>query len=254
MSMKPCLDAVVRYQRRKEDEHVTRVATPGTHRNIKYDEELNQFLGIISPWLADVFMTEYKFAIEVAKATYTMEDDDLYVTLWRDGRKHRVDTVNWTWLTDLPTVKFNSALEKPESWWRQLRHGDTVMALSEDDVAMPTSGTVDESAETELLPTQVAEMVETDDEVHTTPGEACSTSAKKAKKGVKVFAERVSHGRPRKDRAVDAAQISQARKEYNKGVKLRNVVRGDDLVDVEEFINTCQHLWQHYLLSLIFSR
>ncbi|GMF44434.1 unnamed protein product [Phytophthora fragariaefolia] len=95
MFKKQCVDAVIRYQRRKEDDYVTRVATPGTHRNITYDEELNQFLGMTSPWLADVFMTEYKFAKQVdAKATYTIEDDELYVTLWRDGRMNRVDKFN----------------------------------------------------------------------------------------------------------------------------------------------------------------
>ncbi|GMF44004.1 unnamed protein product [Phytophthora fragariaefolia] len=114
-------------------------------------------------------------------------------------------------LTDLPTEKFNSALENLESWWRKLRQGDTAMSLSEGDVAIPASGTVDESAETELLPTQVVEMEENNDEVHTTPGEVSPTSAKKAKKGIKAFTKRVRYGQPRKARAVAAAQISQAR-------------------------------------------
>ncbi|GMG18389.1 unnamed protein product [Phytophthora fragariaefolia] len=109
MSMKQCLDAVIRYQRRKEDWYVTRVVTPRTQLNIKYDEELNQFLGMTSPWVADVFTAEYKFAKEVdAKATYTMEGDDLYVTLWRDGRMHRVDKFNW-----MCTCEFSSTMRLP---------------------------------------------------------------------------------------------------------------------------------------------
>ncbi|KAJ8535089.1 hypothetical protein ON010_g13649 [Phytophthora cinnamomi] len=272
MSMKQCLDAIIRYQRRNEDEYVTRLATPGTQRNIKY-EELNQFLGMTSLWLADVFMTEYKFGKEVdAKATYTMEDDDLWLRVGvldeelpaleiplristgsdevkrkkqmteQDKYKSVQEVFNriTVELTDLPEEKFNSALENLESWWSKLHQGDTAMASSEGDVAMPASGTVGDSAESELPPTQVAEREEKDDQVHTTPGETSPTSTKKAKKSIKAFTERIRHGRPRKDRAAAAAQIRQARNEYNKGVKLRNAVRGDDVVDVEEFVKTRQ--------------
>lgn len=44
MSMRQCLDAVIRYQRRKENKYVTRVITPGTQRHINYDEEGASFL------------------------------------------------------------------------------------------------------------------------------------------------------------------------------------------------------------------
>ncbi|KAG2786077.1 hypothetical protein Pcac1_g4096 [Phytophthora cactorum] len=59
MNMKKCLDSVIRYQRRKEDEYVTRAIMPCTQRNIIYGEEMNQFLGMTSEWLADVFLKEF---------------------------------------------------------------------------------------------------------------------------------------------------------------------------------------------------
>ncbi|GMF44435.1 unnamed protein product [Phytophthora fragariaefolia] len=101
-------------------------------------------------------------------------------------------------LTDLPTEKFNSTLENLESWWSKLRQGDTAMALSKGDVAMPVSGTMDESAETELPLTQAAETEENNDEVHTPPGEASPTSAKKlrrvSKRSQNVFVK-ANHGK-----------------------------------------------------------
>ncbi|KAG3187966.1 hypothetical protein C6341_g2967 [Phytophthora cactorum] len=63
MNMKKCLDSVIRYQRRKEDEYVTRAIMPCTQRNIIYGEEMNQFLGMTSEWLADVFLSEYTYAV-----------------------------------------------------------------------------------------------------------------------------------------------------------------------------------------------
>ncbi|RAW38836.1 hypothetical protein PC110_g4944 [Phytophthora cactorum] len=60
MNMKKCLDSVIRYQRRKEDEYVTRAIMPCTQRNIIYGEEMNQFLGMTSEWLADVFLNTFE--------------------------------------------------------------------------------------------------------------------------------------------------------------------------------------------------
>ncbi|KAE8908262.1 hypothetical protein PF003_g7844 [Phytophthora fragariae] len=95
-SMKQCLEAVLRYQRRKEEEYVTRVIKPGTKRNVKYGEEMNQLLGMTSEWLADIVETEYDFAVEKgAIRNYSIDDEELCVTLQRDGRVHRVDKFDW---------------------------------------------------------------------------------------------------------------------------------------------------------------
>ncbi|GMF18156.1 unnamed protein product [Phytophthora fragariaefolia] len=48
MSMKQCLDSVLRYQRRREDEYIARVTIPGTSCNLSYGEEMNQLLGMTS--------------------------------------------------------------------------------------------------------------------------------------------------------------------------------------------------------------
>ncbi|GMF48918.1 unnamed protein product [Phytophthora fragariaefolia] len=78
MSMKQCLDSVLRYQRRREDEYVARVAMPGTSRNLSYGEEMNQQLGMTSEWLAEVFLSEYTFADNSENVhSYDIHDEEL---------------------------------------------------------------------------------------------------------------------------------------------------------------------------------
>ncbi|KAG2760428.1 hypothetical protein PC129_g5028 [Phytophthora cactorum] len=48
MPMRRCLDAVIRYQRRREDEYVARVIMPGSKRNHTYNDDMNQLLGMTS--------------------------------------------------------------------------------------------------------------------------------------------------------------------------------------------------------------
>ncbi|POM62254.1 hypothetical protein PHPALM_28613, partial [Phytophthora palmivora] len=64
MSMRQCLEATLRYQRRKVDEYATRVIMPGSQRHINYDDEMNQFLGMTSEWRAEIYLCEYKFAAD----------------------------------------------------------------------------------------------------------------------------------------------------------------------------------------------
>ncbi|KAG3076827.1 hypothetical protein PI125_g21426 [Phytophthora idaei] len=75
MSMKQCLEAGIRYQRRREDDYATRLSMPETLRNINYVEEMNQLLGMTSEWLAGMFETEYKVATTCdAITSYTIDD------------------------------------------------------------------------------------------------------------------------------------------------------------------------------------
>eukprot|EP00644_Phytophthora_capsici_P015900 jgi/Phyca11/123005/e_gw1.49.87.1 len=113
MTMKQCLEATIRFQRRKEDEYVTRVVMPGSHRDITYDDEMNQLLGMTSEWLADVFLPEYKFAVNPGSVgRYVIDDEDLYVNFKRDGHTHRVDKFNW-----MCTCEFSATMKLP------CRHG-----------------------------------------------------------------------------------------------------------------------------------
>ncbi|KAG3066428.1 hypothetical protein PI124_g21988 [Phytophthora idaei] len=78
MSMRECLEATIRFQRRKEDEYSTRVIMPTTLRDITYDDEMNQILGMTSKWLAVVFEPEYKFAVDPTSAkSDSIEGEDL---------------------------------------------------------------------------------------------------------------------------------------------------------------------------------
>ncbi|KAG6945494.1 hypothetical protein JG688_00016528 [Phytophthora aleatoria] len=78
MSMRECLEATIRFQLCKEDEYSTRVIMPTTLRDITYDDEMNQILGMTSKWLAVVFEPEYKFAVDPTSAkSDSIEDEDL---------------------------------------------------------------------------------------------------------------------------------------------------------------------------------
>ncbi|KAG1705704.1 hypothetical protein DVH05_003457 [Phytophthora capsici] len=57
---------------------------------------------------------------------------------------------------------------------------------------------------------------------------------------VKPFNPRTRVGRPRKNRVLETTQRKQSRKEYNQGCKLRGALRGDDVVEVAEFIRSCE--------------
>ncbi|KAG3065395.1 hypothetical protein PI124_g22376 [Phytophthora idaei] len=109
MSMKLCLEAVIRYQRRNEDGYVVRVVMPGSKRNHNFNDGMNQLLGMSSDWLVDVFSSEYKFASAPgAMDSCVVEDDELFVTLRRDRRVHKVDKFNW-----LCSCEFSSTMLLP---------------------------------------------------------------------------------------------------------------------------------------------
>ncbi|KAG3140169.1 hypothetical protein PI124_g9504 [Phytophthora idaei] len=81
MSMRLCLNAEIRYRRRREDEYAARVIMPGSKRNHRYNGDSNQLLGMTNDWLADIFSSEYKFAAaQGAMDSYVVEDEELFVT------------------------------------------------------------------------------------------------------------------------------------------------------------------------------
>ncbi|ETN23228.1 hypothetical protein PPTG_02860 [Phytophthora nicotianae INRA-310] len=363
MSMRECLEATIRYQRRKEDEYATRVVMPGTRRDLTYDDEMNQLLGMTSEWVAEVFEPEYKFALDpnVAKF-YRIEDEDLYVNLYRDGRKHRVDKYNWmctcefsstmklpcrhgmiyrkhvahmltipyssipasftmfpalgaldeeiaavdvplrisapcadvkrmkrmsdrdkyraaqsafsrinTELTDLPDDKFRAALDHLEKWGARLRRGDVRMGTQEapdevkpsSQVAKPVAadkpdeekdakrhgGICDQEERDENDQEEKEGNEEKVENVHggdqeekneNSISKVFSKQSQQKKVKVKPFNPRTRVGRPRKNRALEASQRKQSRQEFNQGCKLRGALRGDDVVEVADFIRSCE--------------
>ncbi|KAG3140360.1 hypothetical protein C6341_g20040 [Phytophthora cactorum] len=327
MSMRLCLNAVIRYQRRREDEYVARVIMPGSKRNHRYNDDSNQLLG--NDWLADIYSSEYKFAAaQGAMDSYVVEDEELFVTLRRDGRAHKVDKFNWLcscefsstmqlpyrhsmmyrknvcglfmipyasiparWLrygnldenlvdvdvpiriskadpavkrlkpmsslekfksaqalfnrisdelSDLPTSKFQAGIINLEKWCQNLRQGDVAMP---GEVTMPASESPSGESDIEP-PTQESKKDSTkDDNTEESKGPAVAdvgeedqTATKPEISPFNPRAKRVE--RPKKDKKAENQMRNQDRKEYNRGSKLRNAVRGDDVVRVEEFLKT----------------
>jgi len=153
-------------------------------------------------------------------------------------------------LTDLPDSKFQAALDTLESWWSGLRQGDVAMPANAGS-ARKTDTAVAESQATpdeEEPPIQITKStVESDDDekgnavhVGTVENMPPKPSRKPQQKKMKPFNPRKRNGRQRKDRATESAKISEARKAYRDGVKLRNALRGDDVTSIEEFIKSCE--------------
>ncbi|KAE9016761.1 hypothetical protein PR002_g13579 [Phytophthora rubi] len=157
------------------------------------------------------------------------------------------------------------ALNQLEAWWGNLRKRNVRLPSVPDGV---------EAGDIEVSATQVADrdddndQEEKDEVVHgssqqapphqqkkSTPrkrSKTCSklkhahmtpegTAVSAAKAGVSEFNKSASRvGRPPKARVAAGAQRSKDRKEYNNGTKLRNALRGDDELDVEEFLKERQ--------------
>ncbi|GMF55915.1 unnamed protein product [Phytophthora fragariaefolia] len=145
-SMKDCLQAIINFQRRKEDDYHARVMMPGSTRNANYGEEMNQFLGMLSDWLADILFAEYQFAtdpatmllwlrtsaldeeiatIEVPIIASTCRDDVKMKKQMteRDKYTHAQEVFSriTTELTYFPDAKFQTAIRNVEEWWSNLR-------------------------------------------------------------------------------------------------------------------------------------
>lgn len=108
-SMKDCLDAIIKFQRRKEDAYRARVLMPGSQRNANYNEDMNQMLGMTSDWLAEIFFPEYQFATDPdTHPFYSFVDIDDFVKVPRDNRVHKVNKT--TWLCDF---EFSVTMKMP---------------------------------------------------------------------------------------------------------------------------------------------
>ncbi|KAF1779193.1 hypothetical protein GQ600_27593 [Phytophthora cactorum] len=82
---------------------------PGSKRNLKYDEYMNQLLGKTSDRLADIFASEYKFASAPgAMEIYVVEGEELFVTIRPDRRAQKVDKFNW-----LCSCEYSSTMQLP---------------------------------------------------------------------------------------------------------------------------------------------
>ncbi|KAF1773522.1 hypothetical protein GQ600_11587 [Phytophthora cactorum] len=139
-----------------------------------------------------------------------------------------------TELSDLPDDKCKAAIDILENWRSYLQRGDVTMELPEmsenaDEEMHPTQVDVQATAfDEEGKDGNVHVSITRDDTAHTQPKTQVST---KKKVNVRPFNPRTRVGRSRKDRAVEAAQRSS---------KLKGALRVDDVVDVAEFIKSCE--------------
>ncbi|POM72916.1 SUMO protease [Phytophthora palmivora] len=155
-------------------------------------------------------------------------------------------------LTDLPDDKFKEALDTLENWWGKLRQGEVAMDCLETKMTVEEEEQMKEDHDSEMPPTQIAEtatilMEERDPEANESGSnfESARTTKEKKKTNYKKvtlqpFNPRTRVGRPQKDRAAESKQRGEDRKEYNNGANLRNALRGDDVIEVEDFIRNCE--------------
>ncbi|KAF1788907.1 hypothetical protein GQ600_9553 [Phytophthora cactorum] len=171
---------------------------------------MNQFLGMTSEWLADVFLSEYTYAINPeSMKSYSVDDDELYATLNRDGQSH----------LDVVSDSLSGGEDKNEE-----KDEDKNLTATQKVEGWPD------------------ELEENDQKQHgdSKPSDKWTELSATSKQAIKPFNPRRRVGRPHKDGAADKEKQSRKRKEYNKGSKLRNAAREDDVVTVEEFLKARQ--------------
>ncbi|KAG1702151.1 hypothetical protein DVH05_009942 [Phytophthora capsici] len=158
-----------------------------------------------------------------------------------------------TELVDFPDDQFTDALNHLEAWWTRLRQGHVEMPTpaASGGGSQPNSDADADVPTTQVAVETSADANEKDETVHNEGDEltgaargkckdtANQTSCTKIK--LKPFNPRTTRvGRPKKNKAAAAAKLSQSRKAYNKGSKLRSALRGDDVVDIAEFVKSCE--------------
>ncbi|KAG3025353.1 hypothetical protein PC121_g8765 [Phytophthora cactorum] len=141
-------------------------------------------------------------------------------------------------LSDLPTSKFQAAIINLEKRCQNVRQGDVAMP---GEVTMPASESPSGESDIEP-PTQESKKASTkDDKTEESKGPAIADVGEEdqtaTKPEISPFNPRAKRiGRTKKDKKAENQMRNQDRKEYNRGSKLRNAVRGDDVVRVEELL------------------
>ncbi|KAG6949364.1 hypothetical protein JG688_00014661 [Phytophthora aleatoria] len=202
---------------------------------------MNQFLGMTSEWLAEVFITDEATMLTynaVSETHWQVADDPVLVhSCEREKYRCAQDVCGriTAEISDLPVKTFRCALDYLERWCKKLRQGDLSTAIWSDEN--------NNDEEKNLPATQKAdELEEKNQKQHgdSNPSEKRPEPTASSGPAIKPFNPRRRVGRPRKDKAAANAKESRERKEYNKGSKLRNAVRGDDVASVEEFLKARQ--------------
>ncbi|KAE9297753.1 hypothetical protein PF001_g16258 [Phytophthora fragariae] len=205
----------------------------------------------------DLYLLEVNIPIRISTGTDDLKSKKRVTE--RDKYKSVQNVFNriTSEMTELPEAKFQAALDGLEIWWGNLRQGDIELPGPDKDSKQITAS--DEG----LTPTQVTAHVQTDgleekdDKVHMQIEKkkrgggqkkmrASDQSAMNAANMETTFdmgpfnprAKRV--GRPTKNRAAEQVNVSKERKDYNTGAKLRNALRGEDVVKVEGYLKTCK--------------
>ncbi|KAL4162078.1 hypothetical protein PRNP1_002626 [Phytophthora ramorum] len=159
-------------------------------------------------------------------------------------------------LTELPEARFQAALDGLEMWWGKLRQGG-ISATESAKVSEQPPVSDEDVMPTLVAPTQTEKTTPVEvredpprrkkkragsQKKRGTPIQSSEAAAKAASDlEIGPFNPRAKRvGRPSKNRAAEQAKVSEERKEYNIGAKLRNVLRGEDVVKVEEYVKSCK--------------
>ncbi|ETN20604.1 hypothetical protein PPTG_03578 [Phytophthora nicotianae INRA-310] len=89
LTMNASLEALLFYQRRKEEEYFAKVEMPETLRDITYSEEMNIVLGMTTKWVAAAIKSQYDVAVDPEiVSSYTVVDNGPTVTLRREDHEY----------------------------------------------------------------------------------------------------------------------------------------------------------------------
>ena len=67
-SMKECLQGILAFEAKAEAEYRQLRARVGTHRDTRFDEDMNAALQLVTPWACERMLPEYKYAISTEAA------------------------------------------------------------------------------------------------------------------------------------------------------------------------------------------
>ncbi|OWZ10945.1 hypothetical protein PHMEG_00016109 [Phytophthora megakarya] len=85
------LVTLLSWQRRIEEEYLTRVEMPGTLRNAEYSEQMNIVIGMKTRWEAEAIETQYKVASNMdISAGYSFKNTGDHVIISNGNHEHQL--------------------------------------------------------------------------------------------------------------------------------------------------------------------
>ncbi|KAF1774963.1 hypothetical protein GQ600_15268 [Phytophthora cactorum] len=179
---------------------------PCTQRNIIYGEEMNQFLGMTSEWLADVFLNDeatVQTFNSVSETHRGVDDDPVLVhSCQREKYKCAQDVCGriTAEISDLPDQNFHYALEYLETWPSKSLQGDVVrwrrLERRREPAHDPEGGRNAGRTRRNRLKAAWGQKTQ----------RKWTELSATSEQAIKPFSPRRRVGRPRKDRAADKAK------------------------------------------------